>query len=85
MRDAASTALKTSHRRALRIAVHRNFFARFFRRRGGKHIPAEIASQLLQLIHRRGDSRLPFDPHQNARVVLRIYLAALTIVTQEPA
>src|SRR5208283_4321611 len=49
-------------------------------RGSGKHIPAQVAPQLLQLIHRRGDGRLPFDPHQDARVALRIDLAAALLI-----
>src|SRR5580692_4122136 len=56
-------------------------FAHAFRRRGGKHIPAQIAPQLLQLVHRRGYGRLPFDPHQDAGVALEVDFAALTIRT----
>ena len=38
--------------------------------------PQQIAPQLLQLIHGRGDGRLPFDPHQHARSRCTIDFAA---------
>ena len=74
----AAVAQQGDHARRRLIIL---FLARFFRRRGGKHIPAEVAPQLLQLIHRRGDGSLPFDPHQHARVALRIDFTPLTIGT----
>jgi hypothetical protein len=77
-RKPAAVAQHGDHARRRLIIL---FFARFFRRRSGKHIPAEIAPQLLQLIHRRGDGRLPLDPHQYARVALEIDFTALTIRT----
>ena len=56
--------------------------ARAFRRCGREHVPAQIAAQLFQLIHGRGERRLPFDPHQHAGIALRIdFAAALRIRT----
>jgi hypothetical protein len=69
----AAVAQQGDHARRRLIIL---FFARFFRGRSRKNIPAQVAPQLLQLIHRRGDGRLPFDPHQYARVALGIDLAA---------
>ena len=56
------------------------FFARFGRRGSRKHIPAEVAPQLLQLVHRRGNRRLPFNPHQHTRLALRINLTAALLI-----
>ena len=49
---------------------------------GRVHVPAQITSQLFQLIDGRGQRRLPFDPHQHAGFALRIDLAATPIRTR---
>ena len=41
--------------------------ARLGGRWGGKHLAAQVAAQLLQLVNRRRQRRLPGDPHQHAR------------------
>jgi hypothetical protein len=52
------------------------FLAGFGRSFGRVHVPAQIASQLFQLVNRRGQRRLPFDPHQHPRIALHVNFAA---------
>jgi hypothetical protein len=55
-RNSAPVPQQGDHARRRLIVL---LLAHAFRRRGRKHIPAQIAPQLLQLIDGRGDGRLP--------------------------
>src|ERR1035438_4680330 len=81
-RNSAPIPQQGDHARRRLIVL---LLAHAFRRRRRKYIPAQIAPQLLQLIYGRGDGRLPFDPHQHARVTLRIYFAAASSIRTRSA
>jgi hypothetical protein len=78
-RDAAAVAQQGDHGGSRFVVL---FLAGLGRSLGGVHVPAQITSQLFQLIDGRGQRRLPFDPHQHAGFALRIDLAAALIRTR---